>query len=142
LPAEKQKIMHKGFLKTAALLGAFSVALGAFAAHTLKGSVSTEALEIFETSVKYQFYHVFGLLAVGIIYKEFSSKLLVWAGRLFIAGIILFCGSLYILTATIASGETSFNWIGAITPFGGLCFILGWIFLFLGFRKKQVVEFP
>jgi len=134
--------MHKGFLKTAALLGAFSVALGAFAAHTLKGSVSTEALEIFETSVKYQFYHVFGLLAVGIIYKEFSSKLLVWAGRLFIAGIILFCGSLYILTATIASGETSFNWIGAITPFGGLCFILGWIFLFLGFRKKQVVEFP
>ena len=142
MPAEKQKIMHKGFLKTAALLGAFSVALGAFAAHTLKGSVSTEALEIFETSVKYQFYHVFGLLAVGIIYKEFSSKLLVWAGRLFIAGIILFCGSLYILTATIASGETSFNWIGAITPFGGLCFILGWIFLFLGFRKKQVVEFP
>jgi len=134
--------MHKGFLKTAALLGAFSVALGAFAAHTLKGSVSTEALEIFETSVKYQFYHVFGLLAVGIIYKEFSSKLLVWAGRLFIAGIILFCGSLYILTATIASGETSFNWIGAITPFGGLCFILGWIFLFLGFRKKQAVEFP
>lgn len=134
--------MHKGFLKTAALLGAFSVALGAFAAHTLKGSVSTEALEIFETSVKYQFYHVFGLLAVGIIYKEFSSKLLVWAGKLFIAGIILFCGSLYILTATIASGETSFNWIGAITPFGGLCFILGWIFLFLGFRKKQAVEFP
>jgi len=134
--------MHKGFLKTAALLGAFSVALGAFAAHTLKGSVSTEALEIFETSVKYQFYHVFGLLAVGIIYKEFSSKLLVWAGRLFIAGIILFCGSLYILTATIASGETSFNWIGAITPFGGLCFILGWIFLFWGFRKKQAVEFP
>ena len=134
--------MHKGFLKTAALLGALSVALGAFAAHTLKGSVSTEALEIFETSVKYQFYHVFGLLAVGIIYKEFSSKLLVWAGRLFIAGIILFCGSLYILTATIASGATSFNWIGAITPFGGLCFILGWIFLFWGFRKKQAVEFP
>ena len=134
--------MHKGFLKTAALLGAFSVALGAFAAHTLKGSVSTEALEIFETSVKYQFYHVFGLLAVGIIYKEFSSKLLVLAGRLFIAGIILFCGSLYILTAAIASGETSFNWIGAITPFGGLCFILGWIFLFWGFRKKQAVEFP
>ena len=134
--------MHKGFLKTAALLGALSVALGAFAAHGLKRSVSTEALEIFETSVKYQFYHVFGLLAAGIAYKEFSSKILVWAGRLFIAGIILFCGSLYILTAIIASGETSFNWIGAITPFGGLCFILGWIFLFWGFRKRQAVEFP
>lgn len=128
--------MHKGFMRTAALLGALSVALGAFAAHGLKGSVSSQALEIFETSVKYQFYHVFGLLAVGIIYKEFSSKFLVWAGRLFIGGIILFCGSLYVLTGTIASGETSFNWIGAITPFGGLCFILGWIFLFLSIGKK------
>jgi uncharacterized membrane protein YgdD (TMEM256/DUF423 family) len=134
--------MHTGFIRTAALLGALSVVLGAFAAHGLKGSVSPQALEIFETSVKYQFYHVFGLLAVGIIYKKFSSKFLVWAGRLFIAGIILFCGSLYVLTGTIASGETYFNWIGAITPFGGLCFILGWIFLFLSIGKKQVVEFP
>ncbi|MEO8820631.1 MAG: DUF423 domain-containing protein, partial [Ginsengibacter sp.] len=109
---------------------------GAFAAHTLKGSISDYALEIFETSVKYQFYHVFALLAAGIIYKEFPGKKLLWAGRLFIAGIILFSGSLYILAAIKATVQSGFNWIGAITPFGGLCFILGWIFLFLGCRRK------
>ena len=61
--------MHKGFIKTAAILGALSVAIGAFAAHRLKGSISDFALEIFETAVKYQFYHVFALLATGILYK-------------------------------------------------------------------------
>lgn len=128
--------MHKGFIKIAALLGALSVALGAFAAHTLKGSISDYALEIFETSVKYQFYHVFGLLAVGIIYKEFPGKILIWSGRLFIAGIILFSGSLYILAAIKAAVQPGYNWIGAITPLGGLCFILGWIFLFIGCKRK------
>lgn len=128
--------MHKGFIKIAALLGALSVALGAFAAHTLKGSISDYALEIFETSVKYQFYHVFGLLAVGIIYKEFPGKILIWSGRLFIAGIILFSGSLYILAAIKAAVQPGHNWIGAITPLGGLCFILGWIFLFIGCKRK------
>lgn len=126
--------MHRGYIKTAAILGALSVALGAFAAHTLKETISDHALGIFETAVKYQFYHVFGLLAVGIIYKEFPSKLLDWSGRLFIAGIILFSGSLYVLTAIKAAG---YNWVGAITPFGGLCFILGWIFLFLGISNKS-----
>ena len=128
--------MHKGYIKTAAILGALSVAIGAFAAHTLKGSISDFALEIFETSVRYQFYHVFALLAVGIIYKEFPNNLIKWSGRLFIAGIILFSGSLYILTAIKASTLTGYDWIGAITPIGGLCFILGWIFLFLGISDK------
>ncbi|HEU5052247.1 MAG TPA: DUF423 domain-containing protein [Hanamia sp.] len=128
--------MHKGYIKTAAILGALSVALGAFAAHTLKGVVSDYALEIFETSVRYQFYHVFALLAVGILYKEFPNKTIVWAGRLFIGGIILFSGSLYILAAIKAAVQSGYNWIGAITPFGGLCFILGWIFLFAGCKSK------
>ena len=89
--------MDKGFLKIAALLGAFSVALGAFGAHALKGRLTVYAIEIFETAVKYQFYHVFALLAVGILYKDFPGKLLNWAGRLFIAGIILFSGSFVLL---------------------------------------------
>lgn len=129
--------MHKGFLKTAAILGALSVALGAFAAHTLKESISGYALEIFETAVRYQFYHVFALLAVGIIYKEFPGKMLLWSGRLFIAGIILFSGSLYVLTAIKAAAQPGYNWVGAVTPLGGLCFILGWIFLFLGCKKNN-----
>ena len=87
--------MHKGFLKTAALLGSLSVMLGAFAAHGLKQILLPDELQIFETAVRYQFYHVFALLAVGILYKEFSKKLMQWAGKLFIAGIILFSGSLY-----------------------------------------------
>jgi uncharacterized membrane protein YgdD (TMEM256/DUF423 family) len=128
--------MHKGFLKTAALLGALSVALGAFAAHTLKQNISENALEIFETAVRYQFYHVFALFIAGIIYKEFPNKQTEWAGKLFIAGIILFCGSLYLLTAIEVAGQSSFKWVGAITPLGGLCFILGWIFLFIGCKRK------
>ncbi len=128
--------MHKGYIRAAALIGALSVAIGAFAAHTLKGSISDYALEIFETAVKYQFYHVFALLAVGIIYKDFPGKLLNWSGRLFIAGIILFSGSLYVLSAIKAAVLPGYNWVGAITPFGGLCFMLGWIFLFIGVSGK------
>jgi len=128
--------MHKGFIKTAAIFGALSVAIGAFAAHTLKGSISNYALEIFETAVKYQFYHVFGLLAVGILYSQFPSRTMKWAGYLFITGIILFSGSLYILTYVKAAVLPGYNWVGAITPLGGLCFIMGWIFIFVGLSKK------
>lgn len=129
--------MHKGFLKTAALLGAFSVAMGAFAAHSLKEMVSDYALGIFETAVRYQFYHVFGLVIVAILYKEFPGKWLKWSGRLFIAGIILFSGSLYVLTVIKGAALPGYQWVGAITPFGGLCFILGWIFMLVAFVKSK-----
>lgn len=129
--------MHKGYLKTATLLGALSVGMGAFAAHTLKATVSDYALAIFETSVRYQFYHVFALLIVGMLYKEFPGKLLKWSGMLFIAGIILFCGSLYVLTFIKAAEISGYNWIGAITPLGGLCFIAGWICLFMAIFQKN-----
>lgn len=128
--------MKKSFLQVAAILGAISVALGAFAAHTLKGNISDYALDIFETAVKYQFYHVFALLAAGIVYKDFPNNFIKWAGRLFTIGIILFSGSLYCLAAVKAAVIPGYNWIGAITPFGGLCFIVGWIFLLTGISKK------
>ncbi|MEP7253123.1 MAG: DUF423 domain-containing protein [Ginsengibacter sp.] len=129
--------MHRGFLKTAAILGALSVVLGAFAAHSLKESVSDYAVGIFETGVRYQFYHAFALLATGILFAEFANKLFQWAGRLFIAGIILFSGSLYILTFIKAAVKPGYDWIGAITPLGGLCFIAGWLCLFFGFFRKR-----
>ncbi len=128
--------MHKGFLKTGVLIGALSVALGAFAAHSLKESVSDYAVSIFETGVRYQFYHAFALLASGIFYKEFQNKFIKWSGKLFIAGIILFSGSLYMLTFIKAAVKPGYNWVGAITPIGGLCFIAGWLCLFLGVLKK------
>src|ERR1035441_6993086 len=93
--------MHKGYLRTATLLGALSIALGAFAAHALKQIVSDYALGIFETGVRYEFYHVFALLASGILYKEFHNKFTRWSGIFYIAGIILFSGSLYVLAIKI-----------------------------------------
>ncbi len=127
--------MHKGFIKTAAIAGALSVMLGAFAAHALKNILSTDILQVFETAVRYQFYHVFALLAVGILYKEFPVKLMEWAGRFFIAGMILFSGSLYLL-CYVKHNEIPLNWLGAITPFGGAAFIAGWLSLFLALIKK------
>ena len=128
--------MNKSFLIIAALLGALSVILGAFGAHALKSKLPADALEIFETSVRYQFYHVFALLAVGILVQYFPGNFIAWSGRLFIAGIILFCGSLYVLTYFKGIGNNQMNWLGAITPFGGLCFIAGWILLAIAIIKK------
>ena len=127
--------MHKGFMKTAALLGALSVALGAFAAHALKQQISDYAVNIFETGVRYQFYHVFALLSAGMLYKNFPNAFVRWAGIFFIAGIILFCGSLYALMYIKGAVMPGFKWVGAITPIGGLSFILGWLSLFIGTLK-------
>ena len=129
--------MHKGFLKTAAVIGLLSVVLGAFAAHALKDMVSDRSLATFETAVRYQFYHAFALLAAGILYKDFPSKTMLWAGRFFIAGIILFSCSLYLLAILQAAVQPGYKWIGALTPFGGVCFITGWFLMFLSFFKKN-----
>lgn len=128
--------MHKGFLKIAALTGALSVMFGAFAAHGLKNILSTDNLQIFETAVRYQFYHVFALLAVGILYKEFPGRLMELAGRLFIAGIFIFSGSLYLLVY-VKHNVLPLNWLGAITPFGGAAFIAGWVMLFYAALKRS-----
>ncbi len=126
--------MHKAIIKTAAIIGALSVMLGAFAAHTLKQILQPDNLQVFETAVRYQFYHVFALLAVGILYKEFPVKLMIWAGRFFVTGIVLFCGSLYFL-CYVKHNQLPLNWLGAITPFGGVAFIAGWVMIFIAVKK-------
>jgi uncharacterized membrane protein YgdD (TMEM256/DUF423 family) len=130
--------MHKGFLRTAALLGALAVALGAFGAHGLKQYVAADAISTFETGVRYQIYHVFALLATAILAERFSSRWIRYAGNCFITGIILFSGSLYILTLLNATGTVGLRGIGAITPFGGVFLILGWLFLFIGVRRSNL----
>lgn len=110
--------------------------LGAFAAHGLKQILAADTLQIFETAVRYQFYHVFALLAAGILYKDFTNKFIKWAGFLFIAGIILFSGSLYLL-CYVKHQTLPLNWLGAITPFGGAAFIAGWFCLFAGVSKAN-----
>jgi uncharacterized membrane protein YgdD (TMEM256/DUF423 family) len=128
--------MHTFFLKTAALLGALAVLSGAFGAHALKQLLSDKYLAIFETAVRYQFYHVFALVAVGILFKEFPNSYLLWSGRLFCYGILFFSGSLYLLTLLEAMGQQGFRWVGAITPVGGLCLIAGWILMAIGIANK------
>lgn len=130
--------MHKGFLVTAFLLGALSVALGAFGAHSLKAieGITSETISSFETGVRYQFYHTFALLAVAILYQRFPQKSLVWAGNLFIGGIILFSGSLYAMTLLKVTQQVGVAGIGMITPFGGLLFISGWLLMLRAIIKK------
>lgn len=129
--------MQKFFLKTAAVLGAFSVILGAFGAHALKQLISDKNLQTFETGVRYQFYHVIALFITGILYKDFTNNYLQWAGRLFCLGILLFCGSLYLLSFIELTDMTGLKWVGAITPLGGVCFIIAWLLLALGISKKN-----
>ena len=128
--------MHKSFLAIAAVFGALAVAFGAFGAHALKKTVSDTALNIFETGVRYQFYHVFALALIAILYRDFPGKWMQWAGSLFIAGILLFSGSLYVLTYIKAAVRPGFDWIGIVTPFGGLAFIAGWACLLIGLYKN------
>ena len=129
--------MNKRFLKIAAFMGALTVIFGAFAAHAIKSRVNAETLSIFETGVRYQMYHVFAIFLLGIIYKEFSFKFLVWAGNLFLAGIVLFSGSLYALVFFKANGNENMNWLGAVTPFGGTCFIVGWSLILLSLYQTK-----
>jgi uncharacterized membrane protein YgdD (TMEM256/DUF423 family) len=128
--------MNKNFLTIAALLGALSVALGAFAAHKLRDIAGPDTVAIFETGVRYQFYHVFALLFVALLSERISNKWMIWAGNCFIMGIVLFCGSLYALTALRIAESTHLTVAGIATPIGGVFFIVGWIFLWLGVSKK------
>ncbi len=129
--------MHRGYLKTAAFLGALSVMLGAFASHKLKQMVTPDAVAIFETGVRYQFYHVGALALAALIYREYPNKLISAAGILFMLGIGFFSGSLYALTYTTANNITGFEWVGPFTPIGGVFFICGWLCLSLGVNYKD-----
>jgi uncharacterized membrane protein YgdD (TMEM256/DUF423 family) len=129
--------MHKRFLFIASLFGAIAVSLGAFGAHGLKKIVSAEIVSTFQTGVQYQMYHVFALFVAGILYEKFAGMWLRWAGILFICGIILFSGSLYLLAFLKATERIVPDAVGLITPLGGLFFISGWIFLLTGIVKKS-----
>lgn len=106
-----------------ALTGAAGVLLGAFGAHALKARVSGPMLDVFETGVRYQMYHALALLAVGFAVTRWPGPATNVAGWLFLVGIAIFSGSLYVMTLTGA------RWLGAITPLGGLCLIAGWVAL-------------
>ena len=121
---------NQTILLTGAIFMALAVLLGAFGAHALKQSLSSEMLAVYKTGVEYQFYHALGLLLIGLVGFHVKSKYLSWAGLFITIGIILFSGSLYVLTLSGIKG------LGAITPVGGLSFVAGWILLAVALLKR------
>ncbi len=115
--------MLRGFGIAAAALGATAVVLGAFGAHALHGRIDDSALQIWRTAVDYQFWHALALLAVAGFASVRNARAWRASGIAFIAGSVAFCASLYAL----ALGAP--RWIGAITPLGGICLIVGWLLL-------------
>jgi len=122
--------MTKTFLIIAAIFGFLGVAIGAFGAHALKDKLTPQLLETFETGVRYQMYHVFAIVVVALASAQWRIGLLNISGWLFVAGIIIFSGSLYILSLT---GEKMW---GAVTTFGGLALLAGWLTLAIGVYKS------
>lgn len=119
--------MAKLFLIFGSTLSGLAVAIGAFGAHALRTTLEAhERIETFETGVKYQFYHAIALILLGILMQKFDHKFFTYSGYGFFIGVLIFSGSLYILSLT---GIT--KW-GAITPIGGVAFIFGWISLLIG----------
>jgi uncharacterized membrane protein YgdD (TMEM256/DUF423 family) len=112
--------MQRTFLLAGALAGFVGVAFGAFGAHGLRGRLSPEMLAVFETGVRYQMYHALALMLVAAAAARIESRLVSAAGWLFVTGIVLFSGSLYLLAVT---GITV---LGAITPIGGVAFLAAW----------------
>lgn len=110
----------RSWVALGALLAGLAVAAGAFGAHGLRARLSPDMLQVFETAARYQMYHALALIAVGLMADRWPSPLLGTAGWLFLAGIVLFSGSLYGLTLSRV------RLLGAITPLGGVAFIAGW----------------
>jgi uncharacterized membrane protein YgdD (TMEM256/DUF423 family) len=118
--------MDRTFLFFGSLLGFLGVVFGAFGAHALKSRLSADMLVVFETGVRYQMYHAFAILIVAAaIGRIGDANLLVLAGWFFVAGVVLFSGSLYALSLS------GVGVLGAITPVGGLLFLIGWACLLL-----------
>ncbi|HRC56118.1 MAG TPA: DUF423 domain-containing protein [Kofleriaceae bacterium] len=114
-------MLHRKLMFWGALHGALAVAMGAFAAHALRPRVTPRELEVFEVGARYHMYGALAMLLIALaVERGVASR---WPGRFMQAGLVLFCGSLYALALTGVRG------LGAITPLGGTCFLLGWLWL-------------
>ncbi|MBE0337911.1 DUF423 domain-containing protein [Paenibacillus sp. 23TSA30-6] len=126
--------MQRRWIIVGSIMMLLAVAIGAFGAHIVKTRIDADALAVYETSVKYHMIHAVGLLIIALAAGQWgASTRLKWAARLLFTGIILFSGSLYVLSLT------GIRVLGAITPLGGVCFIAGWLLLALAARglKKE-----
>lgn len=130
-------MFNKTFLQVGALMALLGVVLGAFGAHSLKALLPTDRLATFEIGVRYQMYHAIAIVLVALLAPYLPKRSLKIAGWLFLTGIFLFSGSLYLLACRDVIGLTTWRWLGPLTPIGGLCFIAGWAMLFIAARKTS-----
>jgi len=121
--------MDRLFVTLGAASGFVAVAAGAFGAHALRARLAPDLLAVFETGARYQMYHALALLAVAWLAARWPGPLPQWAGWLFVAGTVLFSGSLYALALS------GVRWLGAVTPLGGAAFLAGWICLAMAARR-------
>ena len=117
-------------LAVAGLLLALATVLGAFGAHALKGQLPADRLQVYETAVRYHFFHALGLLGIGLTLRFVDASLVRWAALLVLLGVVLFSGSLYALTFGAPRP------VGVITPFGGLALIAGWVCFAVGVWRR------
>jgi uncharacterized membrane protein YgdD (TMEM256/DUF423 family) len=129
--------MSRRILLTASLSGAIAVMFGAFGAHSLKNVLTAGALEIWAKGVEYQFYHTFALLFLAQVAAAGGDRLIKWSSVFFTLGIVFFSGSLYLLATRELLNIGFVSYIGPITPVGGLCFILGWVLLFVATLRRK-----
>ena len=123
--------MANKFLTIGAILAFLAVGIGAFGSHGLKPFLSPTMSPVFETGVRYHMYHSLGVVFSGWAWSSWNNPLFRYAALAFIFGILFFSGSLYVLSLT------GFRWLGAITPIGGLLFLIGWSLLAIGFWKSS-----
>ncbi|MDG1495106.1 MAG: DUF423 domain-containing protein [Porticoccaceae bacterium] len=117
------------WIRLTALSGAIAVMLGAFAAHSMKDTLTPQMLDIYQTAVLYQFIHTLALLSA--INLPLNERSLHWAARSFMLGIVLFCGSLYLIAIS------GISVLGVVTPIGGSAFIVGWLLLFTATNAEE-----
>ena len=128
--------MNKRIIVIASIFGILAVILGAFGAHGLKKLLSADELDTWHTAVQYQFYHTFALLFLSS-FSRFKSRAINAASWFFTFGILLFSGSLYLMSAKSILNINNANFLGPLTPIGGLLFILGWISLLVATIKNK-----
>jgi uncharacterized membrane protein YgdD (TMEM256/DUF423 family) len=128
----KHRFMTKTFILIGIVFACLSVVIGAFGAHALKNLlIQNQKQDIFETAVRYQFFHALAIICTGMLSYQFKVSLHL-ASSSFLIGILVFSGSLYILSIT------NIKWLGAITPIGGVAFIFGWLVLFWEVMKMKI----
>lgn len=129
--------MSDKFISTGAFFAALAVIAGAFGAHALKTKLDAGQLQVYETAVRFLFMHAFAIILCGVLLIQYpTKKMLKFAGLFFTIGIVLFSGSLFLLSCRNILEIETWKWLGPVTPLGGTSFILAWCMLAFSFYKK------